>query len=65
MSTVGSPGVSPPGAFSSSCAPSTSLVKVANVSIQSPVVQQQAAAVVQKLNQVRCVVVGIPFYIYN
>ncbi|CAO2816374.1 unnamed protein product [Amaranthus hypochondriacus] len=51
MSTVGSPGVSPPGAFSSSCAPSTSLVKVANVSIQSPVVQQQAAAVVQKLNQ--------------
>ncbi|XP_057521716.1 protein RIK isoform X2 [Amaranthus tricolor] len=51
MSTVGSPGVSPPGAFSSSCAPSTSLMKVANVSIQSPLVQQQAAAVVQKLNQ--------------
>lgn len=51
MSTVGCSGISLPGTVSASCAPSTSSAKVGYVSIQASIVQQQAAAVVQKLNQ--------------
>ncbi|XP_048494488.1 protein RIK isoform X2 [Beta vulgaris subsp. vulgaris] len=39
------------GTVSASCSPTTSSTKVGYVSIQASVVQQQAAAVVQKLNQ--------------
>lgn len=51
MNTVGYPGVALPGTVSASCSPTTSSTKVGYVSIQASVVQQQAAAVVQKLNQ--------------
>uniref|UniRef100_A0A803LSI9 Protein RIK n=1 Tax=Chenopodium quinoa TaxID=63459 RepID=A0A803LSI9_CHEQI len=48
MNTVGCSGISLPGAVSASCAASTSSTKASYVSIQASV-QQQAAAVVQKL----------------
>lgn len=62
MNTVGYPGVALPGTVSASCSPTTSSTKVGYVSIQASVVQQQAAAVVQKLNQVgfSCLVVKLP-----
>ncbi|KAL2898455.1 Protein RIK, partial [Bienertia sinuspersici] len=49
--TVGCPGVSLSGAVPASCPPTSSSMKAGYVSIQASAMQQQAAAVLQKVNQ--------------